>query len=175
MSLKKHFQITLTSLIGQYVKTCSRNEICLRDHHHIFPVKDVVMHLSKSLTAGDLVIFQMCRFQTYIKDRYFEHLLWNCPEVAAIRSHRLLVDNGSENCVLSSGNWALPKPILTHIYVAMWYHKPVKSELRPGQVQVLQPIEYYYPSVPTHWNPLILTQIHLCLQYLASPSLKMEM
>ena len=47
-----------------------------------------------------------------VKDRHREHFLSNCPEVNATRSHLWLVNIGSGNVFVSSGNKPLPKPML---------------------------------------------------------------
>ena len=46
---------------------------------------------------------------THIKDRYLEYLLWKCPKVNATRLHLWVVNTGSENGLVLSGN----KPLFT--------------------------------------------------------------
>ena len=43
-------------------------------------------------------------FQSYIRDRYHEHFLWNCSQVNATRSYWWLINIGSGNGLVLSGN-----------------------------------------------------------------------
>ena len=55
-------------------------------------------------------------FGTHIKDRYFEHFLWNYPEANATRPHSQLVNIGSGNdSVPSSCSCNKPLPVLIHM------------------------------------------------------------
>ena len=47
-------------------------------------------------------------FQTYFNDKYLEYLLWNCPQMNAIKHHWWLVNIGPGNGLVSSGNKSLP-------------------------------------------------------------------
>ena len=61
-------------------------------------------------------------FQTDMKDRYLEHLLWN-----ATRSHGRLISIGSGNGLMPWGIKPLPEPVLTQICVYIWHHKAIMS------------------------------------------------
>ena len=64
-------------------------------------------------------------FQTFIRDTYFEHFLWNCPLVNATRLHWWLVSIGSGDGLVPSGIKPLPQPML--IYVTLCRHKAIPS------------------------------------------------
>ena len=51
-------------------------------------------------------------FKLYIKNRYLEHFLWNCPQVNATRPHWWLVNIGSVNGLVPNGTKPLPEPML---------------------------------------------------------------
>ena len=61
-------------------------------------------------------------FQTHIKDRYLELFLWNCPQTNDTTPHLWLVNIGSGNGLVPSGNKPLPEPMLTQIYAGIWNH-----------------------------------------------------
>ena len=58
----------------------------------------------------------MINFQTYIKDTYLEYFLWNCPLVNTTSPHWWLVNIGSGNGLVPSGNKPLPEPMLIQIF-----------------------------------------------------------
>ena len=60
-------------------------------------------------------------FQTHVKDRYLEHFMLNCPEKST-RPALIIVNIGSDNGVIPSGNKPVPEPVLTRIYAALWRH-----------------------------------------------------
>ena len=68
------------------------------------------------------LLFQMCKFQTQPGDRYHEYPSKQCPTIKASESHWWLVNIGSGNGLVPSGNKPLPEPMLTPIYVAIWHH-----------------------------------------------------
>ena len=57
--------------------------------------------------------------QTSVHDLYFEHFLLTWPHLNATRPQWWLVNIGSGNGLLSSGNKPLPDPKVTQIYVAI--------------------------------------------------------
>ena len=72
----------------------------------MFPFGDVVM-------LGDAVVYWNSSFQTYIKDRCFEHFLWNCTQANITRPHWCPVNIGPGNGSMPSGNKPSPEPMLT--------------------------------------------------------------
>ena len=59
---------------------------------------------------------QMSKFQTHFNDKYLKHFLWNCyhyNQVNATTPHWSLVNIGSCNGLVPSGNKPLPEPMLT--------------------------------------------------------------
>ena len=48
---------------------------------------------------------------------------WYCPHVIITGPHWWLVNIGSGNGLVPSGNKPLPEPMLTQIYVAKWHHQ----------------------------------------------------
>ena len=48
--------------------------------------------------------------------------MWNCPQVNATRPHWQLLNIGSGNGLVPSGNKPLPEPMLIQIYVTIWHH-----------------------------------------------------
>ena len=48
--------------------------------------------------------------------------LWNCSQMNVTGPHSWLVNIGSGNDLLPSGNKPLPEPVLTEIYIAIWHH-----------------------------------------------------
>ena len=67
--------------------------------------------------------------QTHTKDRYLEHFLCNCPLVNAIRPHWWSVNIRSGNGSVLLGNVPLPRPMLTQICAAIWYHQPHQATM----------------------------------------------
>ena len=63
----------------------------------------------------ELVIFKLI-------SRYIVYFLWNCTHVNATRPHWRLVNVGSGNGLVLSGNKPLPDPTLTRVYVAWPRH-----------------------------------------------------
>ena len=93
----------------QFIRRSSQRLQCLkttRDNTLThWPLEDVVEVLNQ--------------FQTGIKDRYLEHFLWNHSQLNATRSHWYLVNIGSGNGLVLSGNKPLPEPMLTDLYCHM--------------------------------------------------------
>ena len=58
--------------------------------------------------------FQISDFQTDPSDWWLRCLLWNCPQ-------DLTVNFGSGGGLVLSGNKVWPEPMLTQIYVVIWY------------------------------------------------------
>ena len=56
---------------------------------------------------------QISKFQTHFKDKYLKYFLWNCYQVNATAPHWSLINIGSGNGLVPSGNKQLPKPMLT--------------------------------------------------------------
>ena len=66
---------------------------------------------------------QMSKFQTHFNDKYLKYFLWNCYQVNATTPQwSTLVNIGSGNDLVPSGNKPLPGPMLTQIYLAIWHH-----------------------------------------------------
>ena len=65
---------------------------------------------------------QISKFQTHFNDKYVKYFLWNCSQVNAATPHRSLVNIGSGNGLVPSGNKPLPEPMLALIPVAIWRH-----------------------------------------------------
>ena len=57
--------------------------------------------------------FQISKFQTHFIDEYFKYFLWNCYQVNATTAPWSLVNIGSGNGLVPSGNKPLPEPMLT--------------------------------------------------------------
>ena len=53
------------------------------------------------------------KFQTHFNDKYLKYFLWNCYQVNATTPHWSLVNIGSSNGLVPSGNNPLPKQMLT--------------------------------------------------------------
>ena len=56
---------------------------------------------------------QIIKFQTHFNDKYLKYFLWNCYHVNATTPHWSLVNIGSGNGLVPSGNKPLPEPMLT--------------------------------------------------------------
>ena len=85
-------------------------------------------------------------FQTHIKNRYLELFLQNCPQVNATRPHRWLVNIGSDNGLVLSGNKPLPEPMLTQIYGTIWHSTKLSRAMRTSWVgRFLNNEIYCYP------------------------------
>ena len=61
-------------------------------------------------------------FQTQFFNWYFEQFPWNCSQKTPTEPLWWLVNIGSGNGLVPSGNKPLPEPMLTQIYVARWHH-----------------------------------------------------
>ena len=70
---------------------------------------------------------QISKFRTHFNAKYLKYFLWNCHQVKAKTPHWSLVNIGSGNGLVPSGNKPLPEPMLTKIYVAIWCHKATMS------------------------------------------------
>ena len=62
-------------------------------------------------------VYQTSNFHTHIKVRYLGHFLWNYHQT---RPRWWLVDIGSGNGLVPSGNKPLPEPMPAQISVATW-------------------------------------------------------
>ena len=56
---------------------------------------------------------QISKFQTHFNDKYLKYFQWNCYQVNATIPHGSLVNIGSDNGMVPSGNKPLPEPVLT--------------------------------------------------------------
>ena len=56
---------------------------------------------------------RISKFQTHMNDKYLKYFLWNCYQVNASTPHWSLVNIGSGNGLMPSGNKPLPEPMLT--------------------------------------------------------------
>ena len=71
----------------------------------------------------DMIIWSgISNFQTNIKGRYLGHFLWNCPQVKATRPFWWLINIGSGNGLMPSGNKPLPEPMLSLMSATIWRH-----------------------------------------------------
>ena len=71
--------------------------------------------------------FQMCKFQMQLGDGNLEYSSTHYPGMNGRGPHWWLVNIGSGNGLVPSGNKPLPEPKLTHIYVAIWHHWAIMS------------------------------------------------
>ena len=100
-------------------------------------VDPVHWHIYVALGADELTnwplrdadVNSISNFQTHIKDRYHEHFLLNCPQVNVTIPHCWLVNIGSSNSFVSSGNKPLPERMLTDLCCHMMSrgHNQLKS------------------------------------------------
>ena len=65
---------------------------------------------------------QISKFQTHFKDKHLKYFMLNCYQLNAATPHWSLINIGSGNGLVPSGNKPLPDPILTLIPVAIWRH-----------------------------------------------------
>ena len=56
---------------------------------------------------------QISKFQTHFNDKYLKYFLWNCFQVNATTHHWSIVNIGSGNGLMLSGNKPYPEPMLT--------------------------------------------------------------
>ena len=56
---------------------------------------------------------RLSKFQTHLSDKYIKNFLWNCYQVNVTTPHWSLVNIGSGNGLVPSGNKPLPEPMLT--------------------------------------------------------------
>ena len=66
--------------------------------------------------------FQIGKLQTHFTAKYLKYFLWNCYQVYATTPRWSLVNIGSGNGLVPSGNKPLPELMLTQIYVTKWHH-----------------------------------------------------
>ena len=57
-----------------------------------------------------------------VGDGCLRYLLWNCAQMNITGPYLKLVNIGSGNVLVPSGNKPLPEPMLTQIYVAIRRH-----------------------------------------------------
>ena len=57
---------------------------------------------------------QICKFQIQVNDTYLKYFLWHCYQMNATTLHWSLVDIGSGNGLVPSGNKPLPEPMLSY-------------------------------------------------------------
>ena len=90
--------------------------------------QDLTKHCGTLLThwaLGDLTKvsdYIISKFQTHFNDKYLKYFLWNCYQVNATTPHWSLVNIGSDNGLVPSGNKPLPEPVVTQICVVIWRH-----------------------------------------------------
>ena len=68
---------------------------------------------------GNLIEFNINNFQDDFSDWWLRYLIWNWPQMNATKPHWWLVNIGSGNGLMSSGNKPLPEPTLTQICVVI--------------------------------------------------------
>ena len=56
---------------------------------------------------------QISKFQTHFNNKYLKYFLWNGYQVNATKPHWSLVNLGSDNGLVPSGNKPLPELVLT--------------------------------------------------------------
>ena len=61
-------------------------------------------------------------FQANFRDWWLRYLLWNCRQLNVTGPYWWLVNIGSGNGLVPSGNKPLPESLLTQIYDALWRH-----------------------------------------------------
>ena len=98
--------------------------------------------------------------QTYIKDIYLEHFLWNCPQVNSIIPHWQLVDIGSDNGLVPSGIKPLPELTKATRMPAFWGSPPPHPP-PPPMITITHTIELYWiPSQNKTKSKLQIERIH---------------
>ena len=96
-------------------------------HKHFNSLAPGEFNYSLKLSVVNFLLqSQISKFQTHFNDKYL-YFLWNCYQVSATRPHWSLINIGSGNGLVSSGNKPLPEPILTQIYVAIWCDQATMS------------------------------------------------
>ena len=70
-------------------------------------------HINSVGPRGIWLQSQISKFQTHFNDKYIKYFLWNCHQVSATTHHWSLVNIGSGNGLVLSGNKPLPEPMLT--------------------------------------------------------------
>ena len=70
---------------------------------------------------GDFTTVSNQQLLNSFNDKYLKYFLWNCYQVNATTPHWSLVNIGSSNGLVPSGNKPLPEPMLTSIPVAIWH------------------------------------------------------
>ena len=94
----------------------------------------------------------MSKFQTHFNDKYLKYFLCNCYQVNDTTTHWSLVNIGSGNGLVPSGNKPLPEPVLTQISATIWRHRAPKGLSNYG----LMSSKYYdQETVCTHWTYFI--------------------
>ena len=71
---------------------------------------------------GNWLQSQISKFQTHFNDKYLKHFLWKCYQVNATTPYWSLVNIGSGNGLVPSGNKPLLEPMVTQISVTIWCH-----------------------------------------------------
>ena len=64
--------------------------------------------------------FKIINFQANSCDWWLRYLLWNCPQTNVTEPYWWLVNIGSGNGLVQSGNKPLPEPMLTQISLTIW-------------------------------------------------------
>ena len=80
---------------------------------HLFPQQEFNTMSQLIVPWGIWLQSQITKFQTHFNDEYLKYFLWNCYQVNATTPHRSLINIGSSNGLVPSGNKPLLEPMLT--------------------------------------------------------------
>ena len=114
---------------------------------------------------------QICNFQTLIKGRYMDHFLWNCPRVYVTGPLWCLVNIGSGNALVPSGNNPLPELMLLRSMssyfvnashrVKNWWNATSKAHIPYYETKcITKPREHAYVLALPHCVVISLTLLN---------------
>ena len=108
---------------------------------------------------------QISEFHTHFNDTYLEYFLWNCNQLNATTPHWSLINIGSGNGLVPSGNKPLPEPMLTQIIapygvtgpqwvkgLTCWVLKPEYSARTSSIQWLLMPWLLVVPGHQQKWH-----------------------
>ena len=120
-----------TELLSKYVNSwCFRNTI---KRHFSWPSMVWIAwgkHWYACLThwtLGDLKAILGKQFSNYFSDWWLRYLLWNCSQMNITEPHWWWINIGSDNGLVPSGNKPIHEPMLTQVFIALWYHQATVS------------------------------------------------
>ena len=111
----------LTASLGHNELTVHCINNC--NNKHWFDSDSIIGKLNYLIDPWEILLnFSISYFCNNVINLWMGCLIWNSPQVVVTRLYWWLVNIGSGNGLVPSGNKPLPEPMLSKITVAIWRH-----------------------------------------------------